>query len=122
MERYDRHFDYGRRGYYDTTGARREERIESVDRRSHDRLHNRVTARYNADYVYGGRGSLPPSNYNMYAGDRPERIGDERYYREPYRTIGGTDTLRGSREPIGYDYPFRGGYFRGPQRGPYRGP
>ncbi|HET7274022.1 MAG TPA: hypothetical protein VFI91_02515 [Longimicrobiaceae bacterium] len=106
--RYDRHFDYGMRGYPDAPPPRDFEGSPVDERRSRERLGNRVTSRYNADYVYGGRGSIPPPNYNMYTGDRPGRIGDERYYRKPYRTIGGTHTWRGSNEPIGYDYPYGG--------------
>ena len=44
----------------------------------------------------------------MYTGDRMDRMGDERYYRRPYLTIGGTRTLRGSSFPTGYDYPVYG--------------
>lgn len=112
MARYDRYperrYDYGLRGYDDLSPRRMpraaaERAAGWSDRRAAPRS-SRVTARYNADYVFGGRGEENyPRNYNMFTGDRPDRIGDERYYRRPYTTIGGTRTFRGAPHPIGYD-------------------
>lgn len=77
-----------------------------MDERAGQRLGNRVTARYNMDYVYGARGARHDHrNYRMYTGDRPDRMGDERLYRRPYMTIGGTRTQRGGGYPVGYDGP-----------------
>jgi hypothetical protein len=117
MARYDRHFDYGMRGYRETAAARaRGGRPYAYDRERTDRdlwerLPNRVTARYNADYVYGyDVGDQYDRNFNFYTGDRIERMGDERYYHRPYMTIGGTRTSRGAPRPIGYEYPYAAGY------------
>ncbi len=127
MPRYDRSYDYGLRGYQEAAAARNRGafRTGAYDRGlrtgAYDRpygLTNRVTARYNAEYVWGDRGDRYPRNYTPFAGDREQRIGDLRYYRQPYTTIGGTRTFRGSTMPIGYgddydyadyDRDFRGG-------------
>jgi hypothetical protein len=78
------------------------------DRRGEPRT-PRVTARYNREYVYGGRGEENyPRNYNPYAGDRPDHIGDAQSYRRPYTTISGTRTFRGSPEPPRYDQEYPG--------------
>jgi hypothetical protein len=120
-----RSYDYGLRGYGETVSPRRMHAAGRegtsrggpadgrLDRRSEPRT-PRVTARYNRDYVaydhdfsYGARGEGNyPRNFNMFTGDRPDRIGDPRYYRRPYTTIGGTRTFRGAREPMGYDRDF----------------
>jgi hypothetical protein len=116
MARYDRHYDYGLRGRRETTWPRaprrpydaalRPERsgddFLSFDERRAVRP-NRVVARYNADYVWGNRGDPYPENYHSFTGDQEERIGDWRYYREPYTTIGGTRTWRGAPQPIDFD-------------------
>lgn len=123
MARYNRNYDYGLRGYAETSPERQREAFRTRrydqdglfgarDRRNEPRS-NRVTARYNADYVYGARGDVDdpgyygyPRNFNMFTGDRPDRIGDDRYFRQPYTTIGGTRTNRGASMPIGYDRDF----------------
>ena len=122
MPRYDRHYDYGLRGARETGGPRYgadyggppPSRFPRYDERGIPRT-NRVTARYNADYVYGARGrpGYDHRNYMMYTGDRPDRMGDERYYRQPYMTRAGTRTLRGSSFPTGYDYPDYGPNYGG---------
>jgi hypothetical protein len=119
----NRRYDFGLRGSADTSGFRGDapQRLPmggrgpggGGDRRMEPRT-PRVTARYNRDYVaydhdfsYGARGEGNyPRNFNMFTGDRPDRIGDPRYYRRPYTTIGGTRTFRGAREPMGYDRDF----------------
>jgi lipoprotein-anchoring transpeptidase ErfK/SrfK len=64
----------------------------------------RVTARYNRDYVFGGRGEEAyPRNHVPYGGERPDQIVDSSRYRYPYLSIGGTRTFRGSPEPVRYD-------------------
>ena len=114
MGRYDRSYDFGMRGYRQTTyplGAQRRPR-PSYDN-PYDLSYpgggdpyppppNRVTARYNRDYVQGYRHPDERRPFGFYGGDRPDRMGDESMYRRPYMTIGGTRTLRGSRSPRGY--------------------
>ena len=119
MARYDRSYDYGLRGAREAAprpfrgGPRPRGRYDVMyDERSRPRT-NRVTARYNTDYVYGARGQRYDRNFNMYTGDRMDRMGDERMYRRHYQTIGGTRTLRGSSSPTGYDYPDYGPSYGG---------
>lgn len=115
MPRYDRNFDYGLRGYRETTafrgrgGTRAGGYGRDYARGQFGRepsLPNRVTARYNADYVYGNQGDRYPRNYNTFGGDREERVGDFRSYRQPYVTIGGSRTNRGTLAPFAYDTDF----------------
>jgi hypothetical protein len=82
MARYDRQHDYGMRGPRE--------------------LPNRVTQRYNREYTRD-RPSPPTRNFNPYGGDHPDRIGDERTYRRPYITTGGTRTFRGAPPPVPRD-------------------
>lgn len=124
MPSYDRHYDYGLRGARETGGPPfggrsfgpppRRYGFE-YDERGTPRIGNRVTARYNADYVYGARGisDYDRRNYFMYTGDRPDRMGDGRYYRQPYYGRSGTRTLRGSNFPTGYDHPDYGPNYGG---------
>lgn len=113
MERHDRSYDYGLRGFAETAGPhgrvgprfRRGGYDRAYDERGQPRVGNRVTARYNLDYVYGARGPRYDRNFAMYTGDVPERMGDPRMYRRPYTTHAGTRTLRGSNFPTGYDRP-----------------
>lgn len=96
MPRYDRNYNRAPRGFgaYD----------RDLDREDlWPRMRNRVTARYNRDYVLGERGPEYPRNPYAFTGDREARIGDNRYYWMPYQTTGGTRTHRGSAQPIGYD-------------------
>ena len=128
MGRYDRSYDFGMRGYRQTTRPLDAERSRH---RAYDRPFdlsypgggqeyppppNRVTARYNRDYVEGYRHPDDRRSFGFYGGDRPDRMGDESMYRRPYTTIGGTRTLRGARDPRGflpgrYGPPGRGRYF-----------
>ena len=116
MSRYDRQYDFGLRGYRQTThpmmdhryrgrpydygyrGGAFEERAQPEERLSH-----RVTARYNMDYVTGYPSRYDRNEYR-YGGDHPDRIGDGTYMRRPYLTQGGTRTMRGSSIPVSYDY------------------
>ncbi|HEU0014145.1 MAG TPA: hypothetical protein VFQ45_10700 [Longimicrobium sp.] len=100
---YDRGYGSGGRGY---------------DRGYHGRpeMPNRVTLRYNRDYVRPGPDRYPV-NYNPYGGDREQRVGDMTAYWRPYATSGGSRTWRGGGQPVGwereadhrrYDRDFRG--------------
>lgn len=107
MSRYDRHYDFGMRGYSQTTRplGRRPMRRPRYDRffdmpysagDGEIPLPNRVTQRYNREYVddrYDQRFAYG------FGGDRFDRTGDDGMYRRPYSTIGGTRTLRGARSP-----------------------
>ena len=117
MARYDRQYDFGLRGYRQTTRPMMDHRYRphpydsgyraSFDERAHpeDRLANRVTARYNRDYVTGPAGDRYDRNYTLYGADRPDRMGDSRFMRRPYFTQGGTRTMRGGSIPLENDYP-----------------
>jgi hypothetical protein len=123
MRRYQNDYDFGLRGYPQTArrgwGAFRdrygEEFRRPFDERAfpEQRLSNRVSARYNLDYVMGHQRNPYDRQYNMYTGDRPQRIGDARYMRHPYITSVGTWTMRGSTYPTGYDYPDYGPNYGG---------
>jgi hypothetical protein len=129
MARYDRGYDYGLRGWRETAPPRGPVRTRWVGRGGYDRgygpgpLPNRVTARYNLDYVREQHPGEHPVNYTPYGGDRVGRIGDMREYAAPYFTLGGTRTWRGGGYPIDWargprrydrDYPpRRRGYDRG---------
>jgi len=63
---------------------------------------NRVTARYNLDYVREQHPGERPVNYAPYGGDRIGRVGDMREYHAPYQTTGGTRTWRGG-WPMGWE-------------------
>jgi hypothetical protein len=107
MSRYDRSYDFGMRGYPQTTrplgrrppGRIRYDRYFEAPFAAMDGgdvpLSNRVTARYNRDYVDGYRGY--DRGYGFPGGDRVDRTVDESYYRRPYNTIGGSRTMRGAR-------------------------
>jgi hypothetical protein len=100
MARYDRQFDYGLRGFRESphprTGYGGRGRGYEQEGTPPEVRPNRVSARYNRDYVTGDRGERYPQNPQPYGGDREERVGDARAYREPYLTRGGTRTWRGS--------------------------
>ena len=133
MARYDRHYDYGLRGYRET--VRREPPVRTRYARDvggpggYDQDYgfrsspypNRVTARYNVDYVREQHPGEYHFNYTPYGGDRIGRVGDMREYQRPYMTEGGTRTSRGSGIEFrggyrgggrGYDFPYRGDYGR----------
>ena len=117
MARYDRQYDFGLRGYRQTTRPMMDHRYRphpydsgyraTFDERAYpeERLANRVTARYNRDYVTGHSGERYDRNYTMYGADHPDRMGDSRFMRRPYFTQGGTRTMRGASIPVQYDYP-----------------
>ena len=111
-----RNYDYGLRGDREAMRGRYggdfQRRSLGYDERFRPRT-NRVTARYNLDYVYGNQGDRYPRNDNFGTGDRMDRIGDPRWYRRPYMTTGGTWTMRGSVDPIGYDFPTYGPNYGG---------
>jgi hypothetical protein len=108
--------DYGPRGPF-----RAEERSDSAYGSDYDAMRrdfargrmgpppNRVTARYNLDYVREQHPGEHPVNYMPYGGDRIGRVNDVRAYRAPYQTLGGTRTWRGEwpmdweRHQIRYD-------------------
>ena len=133
MARYDRQYDFGLRGYRQTTRPMMDHRYRphpydsgyraSFDERAYpeDRLANRVTARYTVDYVREQHPGEYPMNPYPYGGDREGRVGDFRQYNRPYHTVSGSNTSRGGGQPVGwertshrYDYLYRnrgdGGY------------
>ena len=124
MARYDRQYDFGLRGYQQTTRPIMDSRYRGpsyeygyrggFDERAfpEQRLSNRVTARYNSDYVTGYSRERADRNQYMYGGDHPDRIGDGTFMRRPYYTQSGTRTLRGS-IPSAYDYPSYGPNYGG---------
>jgi hypothetical protein len=119
MRGYDRGYDYGLRGWPQARGMREPVRTRFTGARGgygrdfgardvggrgvddYDRqyratpLPNRVTARYNLDYVREQHPGERPINPVPYGGDRIGRVGDMREYHGPYRTVGGTSTMRG---------------------------
>jgi hypothetical protein len=115
MRGYDRGYDYGLRGWPQAQGMREPVRTRfrgyGGDYGARDvggygadygdpryratTLPNRVTARYNLDYVREQHPGERPINYVPYGGDRIGRVGDMREYHGPYQTIGGTRTWRG---------------------------
>lgn len=125
MPRYDRQYDFGLRGYRQTTRPMMDDRFRgprydhgynrAYDERAYPehRLANRVTARYNRDYVTGYSADRYDRNYHMYTGDRPERMGDGRWMSRPYWTVGGSRTMRGASFATGYDYPIYGPNYGG---------
>lgn len=130
MARYDRSYDYGLRGYRETTspGGRGApprawgDRDFAYPQRGPGGYGNRVTARYNRDYTYDHPYRGFERNYNPYGGDRIGRIGDMQDYLHGYHTKAGTHTSRGGfwpghevpRDPLednmrfGYDWDLRG--------------
>ena len=109
MSRYDRGYDFGMRGYPQTTRplARRPTRRPRYDPYV-DTYYmamdgdvpppNRVSRRYNREYVDDRLNAARGYGYD-YGGDRLDRNVDESFYRRPYSTIGGTRTMRGSSDP-----------------------
>ena len=128
-----RGYDYGLRGYRETAPMRQPVPLRTYGRGGYDRgyfgsapLPNRVTQRYNREYVHPEPNRLE-TNYAPFGGDYPERIVDSTGYWRPYATQGGSHTMRGGGLPVGwereadyarYDREFRG-YgrdFQGPMR------
>jgi hypothetical protein len=102
-------YDFGLRGPRDTMGPRFTERdrrgyeMEYRDRPPRMAGPNRVTERYNMDYLQP-RGERYPINPFPFGGDSYDRIGDERAYRRPFTTRAGTRTSRGASPSMRYDY------------------
>ena len=104
MARYDRFYDYGLRGFRETTEFRRPapRRPFRYDYDAGFRHHpdanpfpNRVTARYNEDYTYGDHDPrYERDRYPVHPADDP-RIIEAGNVEMRYRTIGGTQTGRG---------------------------
>jgi hypothetical protein len=114
-------YDYGLRGYRETAPRRRMGRpwhLQAGPEDPRDEVRgygpggprspgyyggdyiptrNRVTARYNRDYVYPGPERYP-INYHPYGGDTDWRVGDYTRFERPYMTKGGSYTYRGGRE------------------------
>jgi len=129
MGRYDRSYDFGMRGYRQTTRALGDDycrRRPSYDRGfdpsytdhgyGYPSSSRHVTARYNRDYVDGYRHPDEGRTSDFRGDERPGRIGEETMYRRPYPTIGGSRPLRGSPppppRPQGPSGPGSGGRFR----------
>lgn len=108
MARYDRSYDYGLRGYRETTGRTgpgappraRSGQDFAYPRTPPGRYDAHVTAGYNRDYTYDRPYRGYERNYNPFGGDRIGRIGDVQDYLHTYRTIGGTHTSRGGFRPM----------------------
>lgn len=105
-------YDFGLRGPRDTTDPRfhdwsGEAYFDGPPGRPRRPPSNRVTARYNVDYVRP-TGDRYPRNPNRYAGDRFDRVSEGSEYQRPYITRGGTWTSRGMPRPR-YDEGFRRG-------------
>lgn len=145
-----RGYDFGLRGYSQTAPSRRPVHMRVYDRdfggrggtggagmsgaagsydapyRGHPTYNNRVTQRYNREYVRPEPNQYR-ENYNAFGGDFDQRIVDSTGYWRPYNTTGGSSTMRGGGLPMGwereaaygrYDEEFRG-YgrdFYGPMR------
>ena len=107
-----RGYDFGLRGYRDTAPERPPVRVRHLDRPSlggYDRtfqgrpaLPNRVTQRYNREYVYPEPNRLA-TNYTPFGGDARGRIVDATGYWRPYTTQGGSRTMRGGGPPMGWE-------------------
>lgn len=106
MSRYDRSYDFGMRGYPQTTRplGRRPMRRPRYDGYfdlsgpAMDRdfpVPNRVTRRYNREYVDDRLNAARSYGFGFRDYDR---MVDEEAYRRPYRTIGGTRTMRGAED------------------------
>lgn len=128
-------YDFGMRGYRDTAPERPPVRMRYTGAagRGYDRgyygqpaLPNRVTQRYNREYVYPEPNQLR-TNDVPFGGDFDQRIVDGTGYWRQYATQGGSRTMRGGGLPMGwereaeyarYDREFRGYVrdFYGPMR------
>ncbi len=64
---------------------------------------NRVTARYNMDYVREQHPGEYPVNPHPYGGDLEWRVGDFTQYQRPYQTMAGSRTYRGGGRPVGWE-------------------
>ena len=103
-----RGYDFGLRGYRETAPERTPVRVRHVgggyDRGyfGHPALPNRVTQRYNIEYVHPGPDRLR-TNYAPFGGDVQDRIVDPTGYWRPYSTQGGSRTWRGGGLPLGWE-------------------
>lgn len=124
-------YDYGLRGRRETAPARGRIPLRTYGRGGYDRgwagggaLPNRVTQRYNMEYVHPQPNRLE-TNYAPFGGDVEDRIVDPAGYRGSYNTTGGSRTWRGGGLPVGWEREARGDRydrgFRGYGRD-YRGP
>jgi hypothetical protein len=115
-------YDYGLRGpretaSYDRQYGRRGPRYDFEFGGGHMGGYpppNRVTARYNEDYVRD-RGPMYPLNPFPYGGDSSGRVMGPDGYFSPYMTRAGSWTTRGTPHPGPYDRldfgpPYRGRY------------
>jgi hypothetical protein len=103
---YDAGFRGGRGGYdsgYRSGGGNRYD--AQLRMRGDNWLPNRVTQRYNMDYVHP-HGERRPLNYTPFGGDVEGRVGDMTEFARPYMTVGGTRTWRGGGRPIGWENDF----------------
>jgi hypothetical protein len=97
-------YDYGLRGPDETSQPRFRGGRYGADFDRRGRAPTpRVTAPYNMDYIRP-TGESHPVNWARFGGSYGDQIGDERAYRLPYMTRGGTRTSRGSVPPNRYDY------------------
>jgi len=100
-------YDYGLRGWRDTAPDRPPVRVREVGG-GYDRGYrgppfpNRVTQRYNLEYVRPGPNPLR-TNYAPYGGDARGRVVDSTGYWRPYTTQGGSRTWRGGGMPLGWE-------------------
>jgi hypothetical protein len=102
-------YDYGLRGYRETAPARRQIPLRTYGRGGYDRgwsghagLPNRVTQRYNMEYVHPQPNRLE-TNYSPFGGDVEGRIVDPTGYWGAYNTTGGSRTWRGGGLPVGWE-------------------
>lgn len=124
----DRRYDFGLRGYQQTTrpitddryGGRYGYRFSGdADERAHpeQRLAHRVTARYNRDYVDGPARPGYDRGFNETRADGPDDMPGEYYTRGPFWTVAGSRTMRGAPFRTRYDYPdYRPNYGTYPER------
>ena len=113
-----RGYDYGLRGYRQTAPQQRPVGMRTYRYGGgYDRgwfgqgsLPNRVTQRYNREYVHPEPNRLE-TNYAPFGGDVDGRVVDSTGYWRPYATMGGSRTWRGGNLPMGWE--------RGPGYGRY---
>lgn len=116
-----RGYDYGLRGYSQTAPMRPPVPLRTYGRGGYDRgyfasapLPNRVTQRYNREYVHPQPNRLE-TNYAPYGGDVEGRMVDYTGYQGAYNTMGGSRTWRGGNLPMGWErepgYGYGGGRY-----------
>jgi hypothetical protein len=105
-----RGYDYGLRGFRETAPERPPVRVRQIGGpggydqgyRGRAQLSNRVTQRYNREYVHPEPNRLE-TNYASFGGDFEGRIVDPTGYWRPYSTQGGSRTMRGGGLPMGWE-------------------